>query len=660
MKEKIRKEYKNLKKEIKKHNKLYYEKAAPEISDYKYDQMLKLLKQYEEKYPELKTEDSPTQNVGSDVTPGSRVIEHKVRLYSLDNAYSLEEVKTFLNKIKSKFSQAISALEHKIDGFSINLYYENGYLQYATTRGDGFKGEDVTANVRKIESIPKKIRHLSPIEIRGEIFLPINEFKRINKKREKDNQTPFANPRNAAAGTIKVKDSSIAAERNLDALFYTCGLQKNIEIKNQKELLNFLQLQGFKTSQYTIFTDNFQEIKEFCEKWEKERSELDYEIDGIVIKINDFEIREKLGTTSKSPKWAIAFKFKAEEKYTILKNVNFQVGRTGAVTPVAVLEPVLIAGTTVSHATLHNAEELERLDIHFKDTVKVIKSGEIIPKIIDVDKEKRENKAEKVKFPENCPVCGSQLEKGVDEAITYCNNINCPAQVHRKITHFASRNAMDIEGLGEAVVRQLLENNLISKIEDIYKMDFEKMKSLEKQAEKSVDNLRKSIEKSKQQPLRRLIYALGIRYVGSKIARILSENFNNIDNLMSARKEDLLQVDEIGEKIAESIKSFFEDKRNIKTIEELKKNDVNTESSASTKSNNLKDLKFVVTGSLENYTRKSIKEEITNLGGQVTSSVSSQTDYLITGENPGSKLQKAQKLDSVKIINETEFNKLKA
>lgn len=652
---------KELREEIEKHNRLYYEKAAPEISDYEYDKLVKELEKLEAEFPQFASEDSPTRKVGSDIKEKQppKTIPHKVRMYSLDNAYSLEEVRSFLKKIEveiGKFPKL--SLEHKIDGFSVNLYYKNGDLHYATTRGDGYKGEVITENVKTISSIPKDIKFSGEVEIRGEVFLPIPEFERINKEKENNQEKKFANPRNAAAGTIKQKDTTVVRQRKLDSIIYSVGIFDNEKVQTQEELLAFLKKQGFKISNETSFVDSFQQLEEYCRKWEEERSELDFEIDGVVIKVDDFELQKKLGYTSKSPKWAIAYKFKAEQKETKLEDVKFQVGRTGAVTPVAILKPIFLAGTKVSRATLHNKDEIERLDIRKGDFVEVIKSGEIIPKIVDVNKKKRPENTEKIEFPENCPVCGSELHQEPDGTIIFCNNINCPAQVQRRIQHFASRNAVDIDGLGEQLVKELLQHDIIEKIEDIYAIDYEKVKQLERQADKSVENLRQAIENSKQQQFDKILFGMGIRYVGSKTARILARHFSNIDQMKAATKEDFEQIDEIGEKIAESLFDFFHNKRNLEMMEALKESGVNMVSSHQESNDLLEGKKFLATGSLEKYTRQEIKELVEKKGGNYISAVSKNLNYLIVGENPGSKYNKAKKIDTIKIIGEQEFEKL--
>jgi len=654
----VKEEIEELQKQIAHHNELYYKKSQPEISDYEYDQLIKRLQYLEEKYPQYKITESPTEKVGSDLEEQAKIIPHKVRMYSLENAYSLEEVKEFVDKIQKVDNRSLSVTtELKIDGFSINLYYEKGKLQYATTRGDGFEGEVVTENVKTIKSIPHEINYKKPIEVRGEIYLPIKEFERINVKREQLDEKLFANPRNAAAGTIKLKDSSVVASRKLDSLMYSVGYFKDDNIKTQREILWFLDKLGFQVieKKYIGFITGYKAIESICALWEKYPPKIDYQIDGIVIKVNNFDLQKKLGFTSKSPKWAIAYKFKAEEKETQLLDVKFQVGRTGAVTPVAKLKPVFISGSTVSNATLHNEDEIKRLGLKLGDFVTIIKSGEIIPKILRVDKSKREEDFPEIVFPTECPVCGTSLSKEVDGVIIYCNNINCPAQVQRRIQHFASGEAVDIEGLGEVAVKQLLENKMIARIEDIYHIDFDKFQILDRQGTKSAENLRAAIENSKTQKFHKLLFGLGIRFVGARTSKILTNYFSDIEEMNNASYEDFLEIEEIGEKIAQSVYDFFRNEESLHTIQKLKEAGLNFYSEKTEKYNLLDGQKFLITGTLENFSRNEIKEEIEKYGGKIISAVSKNLDYLIVGSNPGSKVKKAQKIGTVKIISEDEF-----
>ncbi|NQV18174.1 MAG: NAD-dependent DNA ligase LigA [Armatimonadetes bacterium] len=652
----VKEEIEELRKQIAHHNELYYKKTQPEISDYEFDQLIKHFQYLEEKYPQYKIEESPTEKVGSDLAERAKIIPHKVRMYSLENAYSLEEVKSFLNKIAEKvgcFPKV--SLEHKIDGFGINIFYDRGILQYATTRGDGFEGEVVTENVKTIKSISHQIKYKNPVEVRGEIFLPLKEFERINIEREKNEEKLFANPRNAAAGTIKIKDSTIVAGRNLNSIIYSVGFLENDLVQTQVQLLKFLKDNDFRVNEFTEFVSSFKDIEKYCNLWDKNRSELEVDIDGIVIKIDDFSLQKELGFTAKSPKWSIAYKFKAEEKETQLIDVKFQVGRTGAVTPVAKLKPVFISGSTVSNATLHNEDEIKRLDLKLGDFVTIIKSGEIIPKIIKVNHEKRPVDAQDIKFPTTCPVCDTVLKKEEDGAITYCNNINCPAQVQRRIQHFASREAVDIEGLGEVAVKQLLENDMISRIEDIYHIEFDKFQTLDRQGTKSAENLKAAIENSKTQKFHKLLFGLGIRFVGSRTSKILTNHFFDIEEMKNASYEDFLEIEEIGEKIAQSVYDFFRNEESLQTIQKLKEAGLNFYSEKIEKVNLLDGQKFLITGTLENYSRNEIKEEIEKYGGNIISAVSKNLDYLIVGPNPGSKVKKAQKIGTVKIISEEEF-----
>lgn len=651
----IEDEIKDLREKIAYYNTLYYKKTISEISDSKYDQLVKRLQNLERKYPQYKLDKSPTQQVGSDITEKSKIIPHKVRMYSLENAYSLKEVEQFIDKIKKVDDNELTVTtELKIDGFSINIFYENGKLQYATTRGDGFEGEDVTENIKRLKSIPDKINYKEPIEIRGEIYLPKQEFERINTEREINGEKLFANPRNVAAGTIKLKDADVVASRKLDSIIYSVGLFNDSNIKTQYDLLKFLEKQGFNIVNVGSVT-GMEEITDQCEKWEQSRYNLDYEIDGLVIKVNNFQLQQRLGFTSKSPKWAIAYKFKAEEVETQLMGVDFQVGRTGAVTPVARLKPVFISGSTVSNATLHNEDEIKRLDLRIGDYVTIIKSGEIIPKIIDVSYKKRESGSNEIEFPKTCPICGTSLKREETGVISYCNNINCPAQIQRRIQHFASRVAVDIDGLGEAVVKQLIEHKQINKVQDIYHINFEEFQQYEKQGIKSAENLKNAIENSKTQKFHKILFGLGIRFVGAKISTILCSYFKNIDEIINADFEELVEIDEIGEKIARSVYEFFENENNLLMINSLQDSGMKMISENIEIEDILKGAKFIITGTLEKYSRNEIKEMIEKNGGKTISAVSKNLNYLIVGENPGSKLKKAKKIESVKVINENKF-----
>ena len=648
-------EISRLKAEIERHDVLYYQFANPSISDYEYDQLARRLKALEVELNETPSEDSPTQKVGNDLKQGSGTIPHKQRMYSLDNAYSIEEARDWYHKLSQELGAPPACnLELKIDGFSINLFYQNGQLQYASTRGDGITGEDVTVNVKTIESIPDRIEFQGSIEIRGEIYMPVAEFIALNEARAANEEKTFANPRNAAAGSIKLKDSQAVRKRKLQALFYSYGYADPLPASTQSGLLEWLHGQGFPVSDASRTAVSFSEIEDFCGEWESKRYDLPFEIDGVVIKIDDFVIQKRLGFTAKSPKWAIAYKFKPEIKETTLLEVQFQVGRTGAVTPVAIMEPVYISGSTVSRATLHNEDEIRRLDLHLGDRVRLIKSGEIIPKIIEAVPAHRSETALAIEFPSRCPACATQLSKDEDGAITYCPNVICPAQMQRRVEHFASRDALDITGLGEAMVQRLLEYDFIKDITGIYRLDYDRLASLEGYGAKSAANLKTAVENSKDRSFDRVIFALGIRHVGSVTATALAAHFGSIEALMNADIDDLTAIPDVGPRVAQSITAFFSIEENRKLVEELEAIGLNMSWQSSQVSNALDGKTFLITGSLENYGRKEMEAMIVSHGGKILGSVSKQLDYLIVGSKPGSKLAKAQKTEGVKILTEDE------
>ncbi len=640
---------KKLKAQIKEHDKLYFQFAEPIISDYEYDM---LQRELESLLQELGMEQNE-ESVGVDIAPDSKTLAHKQRMYSLDNAYSISEAQAFYSKISSDLGFAPECcLELKIDGFGVNLYYEGGVLQHALSRGDGVVGEVISANISVVKGIPKKIPYLGSIEIRGEVYISREDFLQLNETRANNEEKTFANPRNAAAGSIKLKDISEVKKRHLKALLYAVGFAEPMPVNSQSQLLAWLKEQGFNVSEHHSKASSFEEIEAFCLSWEARRNSLPFEIDGTVIKIDDFALQKRFGYTSKSPKWAVAFKFKPEEKDSILNEVQFSVGRTGAVTPVAILQPVYISGSTVTRATLHNEEEIKRLDLHLGDTIRLIKSGEIIPKIISVDLNKRAKDAAKVSFPSSCPVCGSTLHKDEDGAIHYCPNALCPAQIHRKIEHFASRDAMDIVGLGEAMVKTLLDQELIKQVTDIYRLDFDKLAAIEGYGKKSAQNLQNAIQASKQRNLDRVIFALGIRHVGKITAAVLAEHFGSMEALSKASAEDLSHIPDVGPRMSDSILTFFSQAPNLMLIQELKDQGLSMQNQVSSSPKPLSGLNFLITGTLEHYGRKEMEDMIKERGGSILSSVSKKLDYLILGEKPGSKLAKAEKLPKVKIIGE--------
>ena len=641
----------HLREEIKHHDLMYYSFASPEISDYDYDMLVRELKKLEEQLSPDQEELVSEGEVGNDLRPDAKTIAHKQRMYSLDNAYSLEEVRSFLARIEQEtgvFPQV--CLEHKIDGFGINLYYEKGMLQYATTRGDGFEGEVVTPNVLTIKSIPQTVRIKSAAEIRGEIFIKSEDFLAMNETRREEGEKTFANPRNAAAGSIKLKNRDEVQKRHLNVFLYALGYSEKPLTGTQSGLLELFRENGFPISGDYIVVNSFDQLCDYCNAWEDKRYQLPYEIDGIVIKVNSFELQKRLGYTNKSPKWAIAYKFKPVEKQTKLLSVEYQVGRTGAITPVANLEPVYVSGSTVSRATLHNQDEISRLDLHEQDTVLIVKSGEIIPKILRAVTELRSPEARSIVFPLNCPVCDSLLIREADGSVTYCPNLNCPAQLQRRLEHFVSREAMDITGLGSSLIARLIDEGMLSNITDIYALDFAKIAGMERLGERSAANLQAAVISSKSQNLDRVLFALGIRYVGTKTARSLAEHFGSIENLANADKDALLGVPDVGERIADSLLSFFANPENHRLLNELKALGLRLEYKLELSSEIFKDKTFLITGTLPGISRPEAEEIIRKHGGTILGSVSRNLSYLIVGEKPGSKLDKAKKLPEINII----------
>lgn len=665
--EKAKERHEFLCKEIERHNELYYVYAKPEITDYEYDMLMKELEEIEKKYPQLITPYSPTQRVGGRVIDEFQSVEHAVPMLSIDNTYNEAEIKEFDQRIKRALPtiEKISyVVELKIDGVAISIKYRNGIYEQAATRGDGFRGDDVTENVRTIKSVPLRLKGPVPdiVEVRGEVFMKDKELERLNQIREERGEEPFRNPRNTTAGTLKLKDPQLVAQRKLEIFFYELILEeskKNL-VKSHVETLNKLKEWGLPVNPYWKECVDIQQVIEYCNQWREKRYTLEYEIDGMVIKVNEHHIRELLGTTSKSPRWIIAYKFPAETARTKLLNIKVQVGKTGALTPVAEMEPVRLAGTIVKRATLHNFEELERKDIRIGDTVEIQKAGEIIPQIIRPIIELRPPNAKPFKPPEFCPECGSKVQKDPEGVFYRCLSMDCPAQLKQKIQHYAQRRAMDIEGLGPALVEQLVNKGLVKNIADLYRLKKEQLVELERMGEKSAENLLHAIEESKKRPLSALLFGLGIRHVGQHLAEVLANHFNSLDNLINTDVEELTAIDEIGPIVAKSIKDFFSTKANIELIEDLKKMGVRTyEEDKETKisENILGGKTFVVTGTLKNFTRDQIEQMIKQLGGKVSSSVSKNTDYVLVGENPGSKLDKAQAL-GVRTITEDEFMEL--
>ena len=650
-----------LRKELREHNYNYYVLDNPTISDYEFDIKLKELQDLEAQHPELDDPNSPSIRVGGEVTKNFNTVVHENRMYSLDNSYSREDLLDWETRIKKLIDGAIQyTCELKYDGASISLSYEKGRLVRAVTRGDGFQGDDVTANVKTIKSVPLQLKGDYPdkFDIRGEIVLPWEGFKKMNEERVEIGEEPYRNPRNTASGSLKIQDSAEVAKRPLLCLLYS--LQgNNLPVKTQFESLEAARKWGFRVPKEAKLVSSIQEVLEFINYWDIHRHEMPYETDGVVIKVNSLDQQEELGYTAKAPRWAIAYKFKAEQVSTQLNSITYQVGRTGAITPVANLEPVELAGTTVKRASLHNADQIEKLDIRVGDEVFVEKGGEIIPKIIAVDLSKRPKNSEPTKYITHCPECETQLVRTEGEAQHYCPNYNgCKPQIIGRIQHFISRKAMDIEGLGGETVTLLVNEGLISDYSDLYELKKDQVMPLERMAEKSADNLIKGIEESKKIPFERVLYALGIRYVGETVAKKLAKHYKKIDSLALATQDDLINVDEIGVKIAESVNEFFNSEKNIRIVERLGNFGVQLEISAeklANQTNKLKGSSFVVSGVFESLSRDKLKKLIEDNGGKVSSSISSKTNYVVAGDNMGpSKKAKAESL-KIPIISEFDF-----
>ncbi|MFW5756620.1 MAG: NAD-dependent DNA ligase LigA [Tangfeifania sp.] len=654
-----------LRKELEEHNYNYYVLAQPEISDYDFDMQLRELEKLEKEYPEFDDPNSPTKRVGSDISKAFEQVEHRYTMLSLSNAYSEEELKDFDTRIKKLVDEDFEYVcELKFDGSSISLLYENGKLTRAVTRGDGTKGDDVTNNVRTIRSVPLTLRgngYPESFEIRGEIVMPFSVFEELNNQREEKGEALFANPRNAAAGTLKMQDPSIVASRKLDAYFYYIP-GENLPVDSHFEMLEKASQWGFKISEATALCRSMDEVFAFIRKWDRKRVEYPVATDGVVIKVNSRRVQEELGFTAKSPRWAIAYKFKAESASTVMRSVDFQVGRTGAVTPVANLDPVPIAGTLVKRASLHNQDIIQKLDLHINDTVFVEKGGEIIPKITGVDPSERHPMARPVIFIDKCPECGTPLERKEGEAAHYCpNEVGCPPQIKGKMEHFVSRKAMDIDGLGQETIELLYNKGLIKGIADLYRLEKKQLLQLERFQEKSAQRILDGLEASKKAPFEQVLFALGIRYVGETVAKILAKELHSIDNIRNKTKEELVEIDEIGDRIAESIIDFFSKPEHIEMIEFLKKQGLNfqiSEDQLSDRTDKLSGLSIVISGTFEKHSRDELKQLIEKNGGKNAGSISKKTSYLLAGENMGpAKREKAEKL-GVPIISEEEFLKM--
>lgn len=632
------------------------------VSDYEYDMLMKELKQIEAEYPELIREDSPTQKVGASIKKGFEKVTHEVPLQSLQDVFSFQEVRDFDERVRKVAEENNIELKYvvetKIDGLSAALEYNNGVFVRGATRGNGTVGEDVTENLKTIKTIPKKLKEPIDITVRGEVFIGKEEFEKLNADRLMEEEGQFANARNAAAGSLRQLDSKITAKRPLDIYIFNVQKSDTIKFTSHYESLLYLEKLGFNVNPVKILCNNIDEAIKAIEKIGKDREKISFGIDGAVVKVDNLELREKLGTTYKTPKWAVAYKYPPEKKETKLKDIVCQVGRTGAITPMAILEPVVVAGSRISKTTLHNEDYIRERDIKIGDTVIIQKAGDVIPEVIGVNKKKRTGEEKDFEMPTVCPVCGAQAVREEGEAAWYCNGIECPAKLYRGIIHFASREAMDINGLGEAIIEELINRGLISNITDIYKLTFEDIASLKKNGKKFAQNLIDAIEESKHRDLYRLVNALGIRHVGVKLAKTLCKTYNTMDKLMGATYEELYMKEEIGKIIAKSITDFFKEEQTLDLINKLKEYGVNMEAIKEEGADErFAGLTFVLTGTLEKYSRDEAQEIIEKLGGKTSGSVSKKTSYVLAGESAGSKLTKAQEL-GVKIITENEFEEM--
>ena len=652
-----------LRKKVEYHAKKYYDDDKPEISDFEYDMLMVELRNLEKEYPEFKSKDSLTQKVGGHVKEGFNKVTHEVPLQSLQDVFSMEEVIDYIEKIKLKAKEnniedVKFVVETKIDGLSAALEYKNGKFVRGATRGNGIVGEDVTNNLKTLKTIPKKLKENIDITVRGEVFISKNDFEKMNQEREENEEELFANARNAAAGSLRQLDSKITATRPLDIYIFNVQKIEGKEFNSHYEELEYLEKLGFNVNPVRIYCKTISEIEKAIQKIGEEREKLTFGIDGAVIKVDDLKFREILGSTAKTPRWAIAYKYPPEKKETILEDIVCQVGRTGVITPMAILKPVKLSGSTISKTTLHNEDFIKDKDLKIGDTVVIQKAGDVIPEIVEVKKQKRTGNEKEFEMPKVCPVCGAQAIREEGESALRCTGIECPAKLYRNLVHFASREAMNIEGLGESIIKQLLDKKLIENIADIYTLTFEDIASLKKNGQKFAKNLEESINKSKQNDLYRLITALGIRHVGTKASKILAKKYQTIDKLSKASFDELSQINDIGPIVANSIREFFLEDQTIDLIQRLKKAGVNTKAiEQEILDNRFEGKTFVLTGTLENYTRGEATNIIEKYGGKTSGTVSKKTDYVLAGEEAGSKLTKAQSL-GVKVLTEEEFKEM--
>lgn len=651
----IKEKIENLRATLRYHSDRYYNDDAPEIEDYEYDMMMRELKGLEEKYPEFDSADSPTKRVGGKADNSFASVEHTVRMESLQDAFSKEEIFDFDRRVKENVSDVHYVVEPKIDGLSVSLEYVNGEFFRGSTRGDGNVGEDVSGNLRVIHNIPLKLNHALPyIEVRGEVYMPKKSFDRVVDRQLINDEKPFKNPRNAAAGSLRQKDSEVAATRGLDIFVFNIQQIEGKELTSHKESLDYLKELGFNTIPYYERVDDIETAFEKVLQIGEKRGELEFDIDGAVIKVDDFSEREQLGSTAKFPKWAVAFKYPPEEKQTEILDIEITVGRTGKLTPTAVLSPVHLAGTTVSRATLHNQDFINEKGVNIGDIVTVRKAGDIIPEVLCVN-EKRSNGS--FVYPERCPSCNEKVVREEGESDIRCINPECPAQLLRNLIHYCSRDAMDIEGLGPSIIETFVNEGMIKTVTDIYRLDKEKIASLDGFQQTSANNIIESVENSKNNDLSKLIFAFGIRHIGAKAAKLLSDEFKNIDNLMNASLEAISDIDGFGDIMAKSAFDFFQSESARELIADLKSFGVNTESKTVINDNRFEGMTFVITGTLPTYKRSEASKIIESFGGKTSSSVSKKTSYVLSGESSGSKLDKANQL-GIPVIDENEFNEM--
>ncbi len=673
-----------LRQQINHHNYRYYALDQPVVSDAEYDKLMRELSDLEEAHPELVTPDSPTQRVGAAPATAFESYTHRVPMLSLSNAFGEDELLAFDKRVKRLLGMDEDAdveyvAELKIDGLAVSLTYENGRFVRGATRGDGFSGEDITTNLRTVKAIPLSMLGNSKpesngqpgfefrtsrfefprvVEVRGEVFLLHEEFRRINREREEAGEPTFANPRNAAAGSVRQLDPSITAKRNLDIFVYGAGQIEGIEFDTHFEMLEAFQAWGFKVNPNIRPRKNIAEVQSFIDEWGAKRETLGYDIDGVVVKVNSLEMQDRLGFVARSPRWAVAFKFPPTQEATVIREINVQVGRTGALTPVAIMDPVEVAGVTVSRATLHNEDEIRRKDIRIGDTVVIQRAGDVIPEVVQVITDKRTGDEREFVMPSECPICGGDVERPEGEAVARCVNIACPAQIKERIGHFASRGALDIEGLGPAQIDQLVECELIRDPADLYRLSKDQILTLERMGEKSAQNTYDAIQGSKSPTLARLIYGLGIRHVGEHVAQVLADHFGSIETLADASEEQLSQVSEVGPVIADSISAFFGEPENREVLGKLRDAGISPEVTTPVETRaGVAGKTFVFTGALERFKREDAEETVRRLGGRATSSVSKKTDFVVAGEDAGSKLQKARDL-GVAVLTEQEFEEM--